>query len=98
MQGKAKKIFDLLFSRNSREVTQNMWVHNYSSKELSLIETNVLAKVLNFAPTTKCIPVHKRVASVEDGLRKVIGTQVQLARIDIIGTLKRAEPPASNLI
>ena len=34
---------------------------------------------------------------MEDGLRKAIGTQVQLARIDIIGTLKRAEPPASNL-
>ena len=60
-------------SRNCQEVCKkNMWVHNYSSKKLSLIERNVLAKGLNVAPTPKCIPVRKIFASVEDGLRKVI--------------------------
>ena len=55
----ARKGKKRIFSRNSQEVTQNMWVHNYSSKKLSLIETNVLAKVLDFAPTPKCILVVK---------------------------------------
>ena len=100
-----KRKFDTMLTRreyghrNTNDCGNNTerWIHNYSSKELTPNEKSVLAKGLNFAPSPRNIPIPAIIASVEDGLRKVRSGNNQAARIDIIGALKKAKIPASNI-
>ncbi len=98
-----KKKFDQLMARSEEKhtsgsiVNPDKWVKNYSSKQLTMNEKKVLAKGLNFSLTPAKIPIPEIIVSVENGLRKVKSGKSQAARINVIGALKKAKLPVSNI-
>ena len=45
------------------------WVINMSSRQLTHIETDLLAKSINFSTTTKALPNKDIIATVEDSVK-----------------------------
>ena len=82
-----------------RESLSSQWVMNLSSKLLTQPQQSVLVRELNLAVTTKCIPVPRIPASVEDVLKKArlpedVGDR---ARTQIIGAPSKARTTTTNL-
>ena len=94
--------FDNLIDHNQdrcRESPSSQWVMNLSSKPLTQPQQSVLARGLNFAVTTKHIPVPRIAASVEDALKKAHLPEdvADRARTQIIGALSKARTATTNL-
>ena len=93
--------FDNLIDHNQdrrRESLSSQWVMNLASKPLAQPQQSVLARGLNFAVTTKHIPVPRIAASV-DALKKACLPEdvADRAHTQIIGTLSKARTTATNL-
>ena len=95
--------FNELISKN--KVTQSATnitdkkksVINMSSRQLTHIETNLLAKDLNFSITSKTLPNKDIIATVEDAVRDLEKEEADTIRAKVSLTLQNSKPPKDNL-
>ena len=95
--------FNELISKN--KVTQSAtnitdkkkWVINMSSRQLNHIETNLLAKGLNFSITSKTLPDKDITATVEDAVTDLEKEEADTIRVKVSLTLQNSKPPKDNL-
>ena len=95
--------FNELISKN--KVTQsdtnvtnkNKWVINMSSKQLSQIETDLLAKGLNFSITSKTLPNKDIIATIQDAVKDLQKEEANTIRAKVSLTLQNSKPPKNNL-
>ena len=73
------------------------WADILSCKELSNARMRVLKRELNFSRTSITIPVKEMVEEVESGLRRIPQQEVDNIRIGVMGLLRKAKPPSSNI-
>ena len=52
-------------------IDKKKWVINMSSRQLTHIETDFLAKGLNFSITSKSLPNKDIIASIEDAVKNI---------------------------
>ena len=82
-----------------KEAIQSKWVANVSDRVLSLDETSLLKKGLNFAVALKNIPVDEYVIGIVSACQ-YIGPESQHAvklRADCVRIPQHAKPPTSNI-
>ena len=73
------------------------WVINMSSRQLTHVETDLLAKGLNFSITFKSL-LHKDItATIEDAVKDLEKEEAGTIRAKISLTLKGSKPPKDNL-
>ena len=95
--------FDELISRNRiRQSTTNIadkrkWVINMSSRQLTHIETDLLAKGLNFSITSKTLPNKDIIATIEDAVKDLEKEEADTIRAKVSLTLLNSKPPKDNL-
>ena len=95
--------FNELISKN--KVTQSAtnitdkkkWVINMSSRQLTHIETDLLAKGLNFSITSKTLPNKDIIATVEDAVKDLEKEEADTIRAKVSLTLQNSKPPKDNL-
>ena len=95
--------FNEMISKN--KVTQSAtnitdkkkWVINMSSRQLTHIETDVLAKGLNFSMTFKALPNKDIIATVEDAVKDLEKEEADTIRTKVSLTLQNSKPPKDNL-
>ena len=95
--------FNELISKN--KVTQSAtnitdkkkWVINMSSKQLTHIETDLLAKGLNFSITSKTLPNKDIIATVEGAVKDLEKEEADTIRTKVSLTLQNSKPPKDNL-
>ena len=73
------------------------WVKNISDRELTLQQTKVLAKGLNFAVLPDKVPVDEFVMATEKACWLLPENEAEELRSEVSGILKNAKPPPSNL-
>ena len=73
------------------------WVINMSSRQLTHIETDLLAKSLNFSFTSKTLPNKVIKAVVEDAVKDLEKEEADTIRAKVSLTLKNSKPPTDNL-
>ena len=73
------------------------WVINMSSRQLIHIETNLLAKALNFSITSKTLPNIDIIATVEDAVEDPEKEDADTIRAKLSLTLQNSTPPKNNL-
>ena len=59
------------------------WVINMSSRQLTHIETDPLAKGLNFSITSKTLPNNDIIATVEDGIKDLEKEEAETIRAKV---------------
>ena len=108
-----KKSFELTKKRHIRKfneliskikVTQSAttitdkkkWV-NMSSRQLTHIETDLLAKGLNFSITSKNLPNKDIIATVEDAVKDLEKEEVDTIRAKVSLIFQNSKPPKDNL-
>ena len=95
--------FDELISRNRiRQSATNIadkkkWVINMSSRQLTHIETDLLAKGLNFSITSKTLPNKDIIATIEDAVKDLEKEEADTIRAKVSLTLLNSKPPKDNL-
>ena len=95
--------FDELISRNRiRQSATNIadkkkWVINMSSRQLTHIETDLLAKGLNFSITSKTLPNKGIIATIEDAVKDLEKEEADTIRAKVSLTLLNSKPPKDNL-
>ena len=90
---------------NKNKVTQSAtnitdkkkWVINMSSRQLTHIETDLLAKGLNFSVTSKTLPNKDIIATVEDAVKDLEKEEADTIRAKVSLTLQNSKPPKDNL-
>ena len=90
---------------NKNKVTQSAtnitdkkkWVINMSSRQLTHIETDLLAKGLNFSITAKILPNKDIIATVEDAVKDLEKEEADTIRAKLSLTLQNSKPPEDNL-
>ena len=90
---------------NKNKVTQSAtnitdkkkWVINMSSRQLTHIETELLAKGLNFSITSKTLPNKDIIATVEDAVNDLEKGEADTIRAKVSLTLQNSKPPKDNL-
>ena len=87
----------LLKGRRVSNLTDDRQVVNMSSKTLSTPQKSILGKGLNFGPAPKWIPVPQLVVTVEQDLKSVPPLPAEKVRHRVMGILRSARPPASNI-
>ena len=95
--------FNELVSKN--EVTESAtnitdkkkWVINMSSRLLTHIETDLLAKGLNFSITSKTLPNKDIIATVEDAVKDLEKEEADTIRAKLSLTLQNSKRPKNNL-
>ena len=95
--------FDELISKN--KITQSAtnitdkkkWVSNMSSRQLTHIETSLLAKGLNFSITSKAWPNKDIIATIEDAVKDLEKEEADTIRAKVSLTLQNSKPPKDNL-
>ena len=73
------------------------WVVNLSKYKLNKAQNDVLEKGLNFAPTPTTIPVDEMIIATEKACWKIPEEERNTLRAKIVGALKSAKMPKSNL-
>ena len=73
------------------------WVINMSSRQLTHIETNLLAKDLNFSITSKTLPNKDIIASIEDAVKDLEKEEADTIRAKVSLTLQNSKPTKDNL-
>ena len=95
--------FNELISKN--KVTQSAtnitdkkkWVINMSSRQLTHIKTDLLAKGLNLSITSKALPNKDIIATTEDVVKDLEKEEVDTIRAKVSLTLQNSQPPKGNL-
>ena len=67
-----------------------------SSRQLTHIETDLLAKDLNFSITSKTVP-NKDIATIEDAVKDLEKEEVDTIQTKVSLTLQNSKPPKDNL-
>ena len=67
-----------------------------SSRKLTHIETDLLAKDLNFSITSKTVP-NKDIATIEDAVKDLEKEEVGTIQANVSLTLQNSKPPKDNL-
>ena len=67
-----------------------------SSRQLTHIETDLLAKDLNFSITSKTVP-NKDIATIEDAVKDLEKEEVDTIQAKVSLTLQNSKPPKDNL-
>ena len=73
------------------------WVINMSSRQLTHVETDLLAKGLNFSITSKSLLHKDIIATIEDAVKDLEKEEAGSIRAKISLTLKGSKPPKDNL-
>ena len=73
------------------------WVINMSSRQLTHVETDLLAKGLNFSITSKSLLHKDIIATIEDAVKDLEKEEAGTIRAKISLTLKGSKPPKDNL-
>ena len=92
-------------SINKNKVTQSATnitdkkkrVINMSSRKLTHIETDLLAKSLNLSVTSKTLPNKDIISTIEDAVKDVEKEEADTIRAKISLTLQNFKPPKDNL-
>ena len=93
-----RKKMDLLLNRRRiQDTPDDRCVINLSSKKLSHSQQSILSEGLNFALAPKMIPVLCIIAAVDDGLRSVSDVTTVSIRLKVVGLIKKAKLPDSNV-
>ena len=95
--------FNELISKN--KVTQGptnitdkrKWIINMSSRHLTHIETDLLAKGLNFSITSKTLPYKDIIATVEDAVKGLEKEEADTIRTKVSLTLQNSKSSKDNL-
>ena len=78
-------------------IDKSRWVINKSDRQLSQHEKSVLEKGLNFAVTTRSLPVQDVVTNTEIACRALPPSKAQSLRGEVVKCLKKAKAPRSNI-
>ena len=81
----------------SNKADKKKWVINVSSRQLTHIETDLLAKGLNFSITSKTLPHKDIIATVEDVVKNLEKEENDTIRAKVSFTLQNSKPPKDNL-
>ena len=77
------------------------WVKNLSKYKLSVDETKVLARGLGFAVSPENVQsqavLDEHIVACEKACRRLPNSEAEQLRAEIVGTLKSAKPPPSNI-
>ena len=73
------------------------WVINMSSRQLTHIETDHLAKGLNFSITSKTLPNKDIIDTIEDAVKDLEKEEADTIRAKVILTLLNSKPPKDNI-
>ena len=73
------------------------WVINMSSRQLTHIETDLLAKGLNLSITSKALPNKDIIAVIEDVVKDLEKEEVDTICAKVGLKLQNSKPPKSNL-
>ncbi|XP_072048921.1 uncharacterized protein [Amphiura filiformis] len=73
------------------------WVKNISDKPLSDPQQKLLARGLNFAVSVNKIPHEEYIVACESACKKLPWEEAQSLRAEVVGTLKSAKLPKSNI-
>ena len=68
-----------------------------SCKKLTHIETDLLAKGLNFSVTSKTLPNKDIIATVEDAVKDLEKEEADTIRAKVSLALRNSKPPKDNL-
>ena len=90
---------------NTNKVTQSAanitdkkkWVINMSFRQLTHIETDLLAKDLNFSITSKTLPIKDIIATIQDAVKNLEKEEADTIRATRSLTLQNSKPPQDNL-
>ena len=95
--------FNELISKNKvpQSITnitdKKRWVINMSSRQLTHIETDLLAKVLNFSITSETLPNKDIIATIEDPVKDLEKEESDMIRAKVSLTLQNCKPTKDNL-
>ena len=73
------------------------WVTNMSSRQLTDIETNLLAKGLSISITSKTLPNKDIIATKEDAVKDLEKEEADTIRVKVSVALQNSKPPKNNL-
>ena len=73
------------------------WVINIPSRQLTHIETDPLAKGLNFSITSKTLPNKDIIATIKDAVQDPEKEETDTIRAKVSLTLQNSKPPKDNL-
>ena len=97
-----RKFNELICKNKVTQSTMNItdkkkWVINMSSRQLTHIESDLLAKGLNFSITSKTLPNKDIIATVEDAVKDLEKEEADTMRAKECLTLQNSKPPKDNL-
>ena len=76
---------------------QRKWVINMSSRHLIHIESDLLAKGLNFSITSETLPSKDIRANIEEAVKDLQKEEADKIRAKVSLTLQNSKPPKDNL-
>ena len=76
---------------------QKRWVVNRSKRNLSDVETQVLARGLNFAISPQKVPTEDFILATEMACKSLPADERPALRAEVAGILRSAKPPKSNI-
>ena len=85
-------------TQSATNATDKMkWVINMSSRQLTLIETDLFAKDLNFSITCKTLPNKYIIATIEDVVKDLEKEEVDTISAKVSLILQNSKPPKDKL-
>ena len=84
-------------SEFNRPEGASRWVINRTDKQLSSVQTEVLALGLNFTPAPSTLPLNDFASAIESGACKLDRDLANDLRGRVCGLLRKAKLPKSNL-
>ena len=78
-------------------IDKKKWVVNMSCRQLTHIETDLLAKSLNFSITSKTLRNKDIIATVEDAVKDLEKEKADTIHAKVSLTLQNSKPPKENL-
>ena len=73
------------------------WIINISSRQLTHIKTDLLAKGLNFSVTSKTLPNKDIIATIEDAVKDLENEEADMICAKISLTLQNSKLPKDSL-
>ncbi len=101
-QTKLAKLIDKKWSQSGENLDlsgsqMKRWVINLSKYKCTNSENSVLAKGLNFSVSPAKIPVEEFIVATEQAAKLLNEVEAEDLRQSIVGELKKAKPPPSNI-
>ena len=79
------------------KIIGQIWVINMSSRQLTHIKTDLLAKGLSLSITSKIMPNKDIIATVEDAVKDLEKEEADTIRAKVSLTIQNSKPPKDNL-